>query len=79
EVGKDTWVRHHNQLRRRLVEPASDKRYISLYSLLDTFNLTHARPPISQVIDQITISSCSARTRWKPSRLQIDPSSKTYG
>ncbi|VUZ55413.1 unnamed protein product, partial [Hymenolepis diminuta] len=70
---------HHNQLRRRLAEPTSDKRYFSLYSLLDTFNLTHALPPRSQIIDQVTVPSRTARTRWKPSRLQIDPYSKTYG
>ncbi|VDL64862.1 unnamed protein product [Hymenolepis diminuta] len=79
EVGKDTWVRHHNQLRRRLAEPTSDKRYLSLHSLLDTFNLTHVIPPRSQSIDQVTVPSRTARTRWKPSRLQIDLSSKTYG
>ncbi|KAM3175640.1 hypothetical protein ACTXT7_008124 [Hymenolepis weldensis] len=28
EVGKDTWVRHHNQLRRRMAESTTDKQYI---------------------------------------------------
>ncbi|VUZ44982.1 unnamed protein product [Hymenolepis diminuta] len=51
-VGKDTWVRHRNQLRRRLVEPISDERYLSLYSLLGTSNLTHVLPPRPQVMDQ---------------------------
>ncbi|KAM3182044.1 hypothetical protein ACTXT7_013199 [Hymenolepis weldensis] len=78
EVGKDTWVRHHNQLRRRLAEPTIDKNYLSLYSLLDTFNLTHILPPRSQVIDQVMVPPRTARTRLKPSRLQIYPSSKTY-
>ncbi|VUZ42778.1 unnamed protein product [Hymenolepis diminuta] len=53
EVGKDTWVRHHNQFRRRLAEPNSDKRHLSLHSLLDTFNLTHVIPPRSQIIDEV--------------------------
>ncbi|KAM3177751.1 hypothetical protein ACTXT7_003908, partial [Hymenolepis weldensis] len=79
EVGKDTWACHHNQLRRRLAEPTTDRRYLSLYSLLDTFNLTHVLPPRSQVTDQVIIPSRTARTRWKPSRLQVDPSSKTNG
>ncbi|VUZ40247.1 unnamed protein product [Hymenolepis diminuta] len=70
---------HHNQLRRRLVETTSDKRYLSLHSLLDTFNLTHVIPPRSQIIDQVTVPSHTARTRWKPSRLQIYPCSKAYG
>ncbi|VUZ51379.1 unnamed protein product, partial [Hymenolepis diminuta] len=33
----------------------------------------------SHVIDQITIPSRTARTRIKPSHLQVDASSKTYG
>ncbi|VUZ52204.1 unnamed protein product [Hymenolepis diminuta] len=79
EVGKDTWVRHHNQLRRRLAELTSDKRYLSLYSLLDTFNLTHVLPPRSQIIDLVMVPPRAARTRVKSSRLQVDLSSKTYG
>ncbi|VUZ49986.1 unnamed protein product, partial [Hymenolepis diminuta] len=75
EVGKNTCVRHHNQLRRRLAEPTFDRRY----SLLDTFNLTHVLPLRSQIIDQVTLPSRAARTKWKPSRLQIDPSWKIYG
>ncbi|KAM3184078.1 hypothetical protein ACTXT7_009106 [Hymenolepis weldensis] len=63
EIGKDTWVRHHNQLRRRLAEPTTDKRYLSLYSLLDTFNLTHVLSPRSQVIDQVMVPSLTARTK----------------
>ncbi|VDL60578.1 unnamed protein product [Hymenolepis diminuta] len=60
DVGKDT---------RRLTGPTSDKRHLSLHSLVDTFNLTHVLPPRSQVIDQVTVPSRTARTRWKPSRL----------
>ncbi|KAM3172446.1 hypothetical protein ACTXT7_014516 [Hymenolepis weldensis] len=45
EVGKNIWVRQHNQLRRRLAELTSVKRYLSLDSLLDTFSLTHVLPP----------------------------------
>ncbi|VUZ40398.1 unnamed protein product [Hymenolepis diminuta] len=51
EVGKNTWIPHYNQFQRRLAEPTTDKRYLSLYSLLDTFNLTQVLLPISQVID----------------------------
>ncbi|KAM3172567.1 hypothetical protein ACTXT7_014269, partial [Hymenolepis weldensis] len=35
-------------------------------------------PPRLQVIHQVMVPPRSARTRWKPSRLQVDPSSKTY-
>ncbi|KAM3180658.1 hypothetical protein ACTXT7_015870 [Hymenolepis weldensis] len=49
EIGKDTWVRHHDQLRRRLAEPTTDKRYLSLYLILDTFNLTRVLPLRSQL------------------------------
>ncbi|VDL19770.1 unnamed protein product [Hymenolepis diminuta] len=72
-VGKDTWVRHHNQLRRRLAEPTTDERYLSLYSLLDTFNLTHVLLSRSQITDQAMV-----RISIRPSRLQVDPSSNTY-
>ncbi|VDL22855.1 unnamed protein product [Hymenolepis diminuta] len=78
EVGRYTRVRHHNQLRRRLAEPTSDKRYPSLYLLLGTFNLTRVLPPRPQVIDQVMVPSRTARTKMKPRR-QVDPSSKTYG
>ncbi|KAM3179929.1 hypothetical protein ACTXT7_017302 [Hymenolepis weldensis] len=74
EVGKDTWVRHHNQLQRRLAEPTIDKSYLSLYSLLDTFNFTHILPSRSQVIDQVMVPPRTARTRLKSSCLQVDPS-----
>ncbi|KAM3186896.1 hypothetical protein ACTXT7_003363 [Hymenolepis weldensis] len=79
EVGKDTWVRHHNQLRRRLAKPTTDKRYLSLNSLLNTFSLTHVLSPRCPVIDHVMVPPRTARIRWKPSRFQVDPSSKTYG
>ncbi|KAM3181593.1 hypothetical protein ACTXT7_014064 [Hymenolepis weldensis] len=34
QVGKDTWVRHHNQLRRRLAERTIDKRYRSICQIM---------------------------------------------
>ncbi|VUZ44202.1 unnamed protein product [Hymenolepis diminuta] len=64
---------HESQLRRRLAESTSDKRYLSLYSLLDTFNLTHFLPPRSQIIDQVTVPSRTAGTRWKSSHLYRSP------
>ncbi|VUZ49931.1 unnamed protein product [Hymenolepis diminuta] len=72
------FARHHNQLLRILAEPTSDKHYLSLYSLLDTFNLTHVLPPRSQVIDRVTVPSRIARTGMKSSRLRVDSSSKTF-
>ncbi|VUZ44288.1 unnamed protein product [Hymenolepis diminuta] len=78
EVGKATWARHNKQLRRRMAERTTNKRYLSLYSLLDTFNQTHVLPPRSQVIDQVMVPSHTARIRMKPPRLQVDPSSKIY-
>ncbi|KAM3187962.1 hypothetical protein ACTXT7_001284 [Hymenolepis weldensis] len=68
EKGKDTPAK-----------PTTDKRYLSLYSLLETFNLTHVLPPRSEVLDQAMVPSCAARTRMKPSRLRVNPFSKTYG
>ncbi|KAM3184666.1 hypothetical protein ACTXT7_007887 [Hymenolepis weldensis] len=56
EVGKDTWIRHHNQLRRRLAEPTTDS--ISGYRLVN--------------------GSVTYGSNMKSSRLQVDPSSKTY-
>ncbi|VUZ56637.1 unnamed protein product [Hymenolepis diminuta] len=77
EVGKDTWIRHHDQLLRRLAEPATHKRYLSLCSSSDTFNLPHVPPPRSQVIDQVMFPSPTARSKMKYSRLQIGSTSKT--
>ncbi|KAM3182302.1 hypothetical protein ACTXT7_012678 [Hymenolepis weldensis] len=79
KAGKDTWVPYHIQLRRRLAEPTIDRHYLSLCLLLDTFNPIHILPPSSQVIDQVMVLSRAARTRTKPSRPQVDPSSNTYG
>ncbi|VUZ41418.1 unnamed protein product, partial [Hymenolepis diminuta] len=67
EVDKDMWVRHHNQLRREQAGPTINKRYLSLYSLFDTFNL------IPVLLPRIRL-----KIRMKPSRLQTDLSSKTY-
>ncbi|KAM3179195.1 hypothetical protein ACTXT7_001049 [Hymenolepis weldensis] len=36
-------------------------------------------PLLISVIDQVMVPPRTARTRWKPFRLQVDPSSKTYG
>ncbi|VUZ44597.1 unnamed protein product [Hymenolepis diminuta] len=44
KVGKDTWIRHHNQLCGRLAEPIIDNHYLSLYSFSDTSNLIHVLP-----------------------------------
>lgn len=80
EVGKDIWVRQHNQLRRRLAEPTYDKRHLSFHPLLDTINVIRVPPPPpprSPVKHQIMILTCVVRTRPKPTSLQADLSSKT--
>ncbi|KAM3178341.1 hypothetical protein ACTXT7_002734 [Hymenolepis weldensis] len=73
EVDEDTWVCHHNQLRQRLAESTIDKCHLSLYSILDMFNLIRVLPSRSQVMHL----SLAVRTRMKPC-LQVDPFSKTY-
>ncbi|VUZ47118.1 unnamed protein product [Hymenolepis diminuta] len=79
EVGKNTWIRHCNKPRRRLTGLTINKRYLSLHFLINEFNSVHVFSPRFQITDQVMVPSRAVQIRIKPSRIQIDPSSKTYG